>query len=435
MSNIFTVTMPDIGEGVVEGEVIKWLKQPNDPLAQDEPVVIIMTDKATVELPAPYPGRLAKQYYEVGQIAIKDKPLYDIDVQSGVATAQSQEEKKETKRESKKEPRKEEEEPVRVSKPAERTSITPDVKTTAKGKALAAPPTRKLARDIGVDINAVPATGKEGRVTKEDLVRYHAGISSMAMATPPTPQEGKKRSTAATAPLRLPGDHEVPIIGIRNLMAKRMAESKDVIPHFSYFEQLDASRLVKLRHSFKEEAAKQGISVTYMPFIIRALSITLNKFPEVNSSVDIEKNAIIYHKQHNVGVATTTEQGLIVPVLKNVQEMTLHELIRAYDELKGRALAGKLKPSDMKEATITISNFGVLGGGGLWATPIINYPEVAILGIARIHKQPIIRNDAVVVRDVLNLSWSFDHRIIDGDMAASFSHHFSVLLQNPAALL
>lgn len=404
MSKLITVNLPDIGEGVVEGEVIEWLKQPGDDLKQDEPVVIVMTDKATVELPAPAPGKLSKQYFEVGGIAIRDKPLYDIEVADA------------TKENSEATKGKALEEPLTVvEKPSKQTmvhSTGPHIK--------AAPPVRKLAHDLGIDIDKIQGTGVDGHVTSEDVVKFHGSNA-------PTVQ--------LSAVPRLPGSQEKPLLGIRNLMAKRMSESHSSIPHFSYFEELDATRLVQLRQTFKEEAAKQSVSVTYMPFIIRALSLSLKRYPIVNSFFDTAKNCIVLHQLQNIGIAITTKQGLIVPVLKNVQDMSLQQIILAYDDLKKRALAGKLQSVDMKDSTITISNFGVLGGGGVWATPIINYPEVAILGVARIHKQPVVRNDAVVVRDLLNLSWSFDHRVIDGDLAATFSHHLSTLLQNPAPLL
>lgn len=397
MTSIFTVTMPDIGEGVMEGEVVEWLKQVGDSLTQDEPVVVIMTDKATVELPAPYPGKLSKQYYQVGQIVIKDKPLYDIE-RSIKPIAQMQEPAKEEKKEK----------PV-STKPISKPSI---------GKATAAPPERKLAQELGLNIADIPGTGPEGRVMKEDILQYC-----------------NKNQTQSTPLLSLEGDHQEALVGIRGLMAKKMAESKSKIPHFSYFEQVDATRLVQLRHNFKEQAEKEGIAVTYMPFIIKALSNSLKQYPRVNSSFDSSKNAIIIHKRHNIGIAMSTKRGLIVPVLKDVQELSMNDIVPAYENLKIKALTEKLQPSDMKDATITISNFGVLGGSGLWATPIINFPEVAILAIARIQKQPLVKNGEVVVRDALNLSWSFDHRIIDGDEAAAFSHYFSTLLQNPASLL
>lgn len=367
MSKIFTVTFPDIGEGVVEGEVIEWLKQVGETLVQDEPVVIVMTDKATVELPAPHPGKLARQYFKVGEHAIRDKPLYDIEIE-------------------------------------EKTETT----IPEKKKPLASPAVRKMAKDKDIDLNQVTGTGPEGHITKEDL---------------------EKKTPAIT------GDQEKPLVGIQNLMAKKMSESHAHIPAFSYFEQLDATRLVQLRAAFKTEAAKENINVTFMPFIIKALSLSLSQFPLINSSLNIERNSIISHQHHNVGIAITTKQGLVVPVLKNVEKLSLQEIIYAFEHLKEKTLNNKLDPNDMKEGTITISNFGVLGGGGMWATPVINYPEVAILAIARIQKQPIVRNNSVVVRDVLNLSWSFDHRIIDGDLAASFSHYMCMLLQNPAPLM
>lgn len=387
MPKLFTVKFPDIGEGVVEGEVVEWLKKPGDMLAQDEHVVIVMTDKATVELPSPYPGKLVKQYIQPGQIAIKDKPLYDIETESEVK-------EKEVKTEI-------------VEK------VTP-VKTVSKseGKALATPVVRKLAKELNIPIDQVKGTGKEGRVTTEDLKRH------------------------TIAPIQVDEEDEMrPLIGIRHLMAKKMAESKRNIPHFSYFEKVDVTRLIKLKEKTQQEAIQEGIKITYMPFLIRALSLTIAKYPEINSTLDMEKSTLIVHHAHNIGIAVATSMGLIVPVLKDVQKMSLRDLIRNYDELKRKAMENRLHPSDMKEATITISNFGVAGGSGLWATPIINFPEVAILAVARIQKQALIKNDEVVVRDALNLSWSFDHRVIDGDTAAHVSRYFGSLIHNPASLL
>lgn len=400
MTNIFTVVMPDIGEGVMEGEVVQWLKKLNDPLSQDEPVVTLMTDKATVELPAPYPGKLVKQYYQEGQIAIRDKPLYDIEVNENISLKTP---------EKKTEP---------VPLPAAPISR---INQPSHTHSLAAPPTRKLAKDLGINLDELSGTGPDGRVTTDDVVRYHAGMCQPEISQTP--------------PLHLSEDSEEAIIGIRNLMSKKMSETHRIVPQFAYFEQLDATRLVQLRLKFKEAGIKEGIAITFMPFIIKALSLTLKNFPTVNSSVDIAANKIIVHKHHNIGIAIASKGGLIVPVLKDVQDMTIEEVIRKYAELREKAVTNKLLPNDMKESTITISNFGVLEGGGVWATPIVNYPEVAILGIGRIHKHPVVRNDEVVIRDVLNLSWGFDHRIIDGEMAAHVSHSMSSLLQNPAPLV
>lgn len=410
MKKIVTVTLPDIGEGVVEGEVIEWLKKINDPVMQDEPVVVVMTDKATVELPSPSAGILIKQHYQPGQIAIKDKPLYEIEVNAEAENEMTSNLAKENEQPTPSQ-EKTKKEPLQQPKTANKLGT----------HAQAAPPTRLLARQLELDINQIPGSGADGRVLHEDLVQY---------------SKKNEKSSNGSAPItHFEDDQEVPLIGIRNLMAKKMALSNELIPHFSYFEQIEATRLVQLRYRFKAEAAKEGIAVTYMPFVLKALSMALLQYPIANSSLDVDNNKVILHKQHNIGIATSTKQGLIVPVLKNVDQMTLEELILAYEQLKQRALSGKLHAEDMKGATITVTNFGVLGGGGMWATPIINYPETAILGLSRIQKQPVVRNDAVVIRDVLNLSWSFDHRVIDGDQAATISHYLSNLLQNPAALL
>lgn len=399
MNKIFTVVMPDIGEGVVEGEVIQWLKNKGEELKQDEPVVVIMTDKATVELPSPYPGKLFKQYVQTGEIAMKDKPLYDIALLEEGVEPLLQEKAPELK---------ENVNPEIIVTPSQTESITDDgVK--------AAPPIRKLAKELNIDLNTIKGTGPEGRITQEDLIRK---ISQTIKETPSEEEE-----------------EEEPLVGIPALMAKRMAESKKRIPHFSYFELCDATRLVQLRNRFKEEAAKQGILVTYMPFMIKALSLSLQHYPKINSSYDEIRNSIFHHKNHHVGIAISTKNGLIVPVLKDVQNMDLQETILAYNALKKKALEGSLSPNDMKGATITISNFGVLGGSGVWATPIIQHPEVAILAVAKIQKQPVVSNNELTIKDILNLSWSFDHRIIDGNLAASVSHYFCTLLQNPAALL
>jgi pyruvate dehydrogenase E2 component (dihydrolipoamide acetyltransferase) len=403
---IYTVTLPDIGEGVVEGEVIEWLKNVGDQVTQDEPVVVVMTDKATVELPSPYPGKIVKHYFKPGEISIKGKPLYDLELAEGIAAIPKQQAKFKENVSSK-------------------NLDVPDVKPVKCPKTcaevLALPSTRRLAQEMGIDIEQVTATGRGSRITPEDL-RRHIKTESAEIS-----------STAVSRIISLPGDERVPIVGIKSLMSRRMIESKRHIPHFSYFEKVDATRLVRVREKFKDEGAKQNRKVTYMPFLIRALCLALKKFPQFNGSVD--GNHLIIHHQYNVGVAMASPFGLIVPVMKNVQDLSLIDIIHAYEELKARAAANKLHSQEMKEGTITISNFGVLGDGGLWATPIINYPEVAILAVNRIQKQPMVRNDEVVVREVLNLSWSFDHRIIDGDQAGDFSHYYTGLIENPAALL
>lgn len=389
MGGIFTVTLPDIGEGVIEGEVVEWLKETGDQLEQDEPVVVVMTDKATVELPAPHPGKLSKRHVEAGETAIKDRPLYDIELEGKVVEKKSKKESPEV---------------VPLKKQQRRAPLQPQ--NSMKG--LATPPVRKLAKEMGIDLSQVTGTGKDGRVLAEDL----------------------KQSTGSQPVFYQEDDEEVPWTGVRGMMAKKMSESKRSIPHFSYFEKVDAGRLLNLHANVKKQAEKEGVRVTFMPYFIRALSLTIREFPELNSSLD--GKTLLIHKHHNIGIAMSTEQGLIVPVLKNVEGKSFEEVIRSYESLTNK---GKFEPGDMKESTITISNFGVFGNGGTWATPIINPPESAILAVNRIQKQPVVRNGELATADLLDLSWSFDHRVIDGSLASKISHHFAMLIENPAHIL
>ena len=413
MSEIFTVMMPDIGEGVVEGEVIEWLKKIGDSIAQDEPVVIVMTDKATVELPAPYPGILSQQYIQPGQMAIKDRPLYDLQIAQKAAQHPT--------------PPPNPPSPLKPL-PASLSLETPSqpalpparkpVKSSQRSPTI--PPLRKMAKELGVNIDEIQGTGQMNFITVEDLKKAIRDSGPVKTETP--------------IPAHL-DDEIVPLIGIQKLMSHKMTLANAEIPHFSYFEQADAHRLVKLRQNFKAQAQKTGIHPTYMPFLIKALSLTIKQYPRMNSSVDTASDSIILHKHHHIGFAMSTRLGLIVPVLKDVESLTVIQIIEHYESLKKRALDNKLLPDELQGSTITLSNFGALGGNGLWATPIINFPETAILAVSKLHKGPLVINDEIVIRDVLNFSWSFDHRIIDGQLAAAISSYFCSLVQNPAPLL
>jgi len=401
---IYTFKLPDIGEGVVEGEVIEWLKKVGDEVKKDEPVVIVMTDKATVELPAPYPGVIIKQYYQPGEISIKDKPLYDLRLMSGIVQTQTPQDVPSE---------------ILVSKKA----LSPQPKINKKaslcekrpGKALAIPKVRHLAKEFGVDLESLTGSGNEGRVTLDDLKQVENKVAPSSLPI-----------------TRLDGDEEQPLIGIRGLMARKMDGFR--IPQFSYFEQVEVTRLIQLRDNSKEKAAEEGKHLSFMPFFIRTLALVVKQHPQLNSSIDMQTNMLVIHKQLNVGMAMATPQGLIVPVLKGVEEMGIKEIVENFENLKAKAQTNKLLANDMKEATITLSNYGVLGEGK-WATPMISHPEVAILAVGRIVKAPVVKNNEVVVRDVLSLSWSFDHRVIDGELAAKISHDFCTLLRDPASLL
>jgi len=420
MADIFTVNLPDIGEGVVEGEVVEWLKKEGDTLAQDEPVVQVMTDKATVELPAVYPGVLSKQHIEVGSIAIKDKPLYDITLADDVEAKGAK---------------------PADSEPAPKApSATAQVETTEKAsaptqtavsrpqgaKALATPATRHYARQKNVDINLVPGSGKGGRVTKSDVDSFLSGGASGPVPIFAGP-------SVSTPVHNLEGDERVPLKGVRKIIAERMVESKQIVPHFAYFDEVDLTDLVALRRKLKADAADRGTKLTYLPFFVKAISNALLKYPQANSSIDLSTQEIVYHKVHNFGIAVATDNGLIVPVVKDVRSKTLMELADEINDLATRTKEGKAKPEELKGSTITISNIGAIGG--LFVTPIINYPEVAILGMTKLQERPVVRNGEIVVRSMMNLAWCFDHRVVDGAVSAEFSNEIIKYLESPGRLL
>ncbi len=418
MTQEFVVALPDIGEGVVEGEVIEWRKQVGELVVKDEPVVVVMTDKATVELPSPHAGKLSRQFKAVGEIAVRDQPLYALEITVTEPIA----------------PKKTE---AHVQQPTasipQKTPCPLKSYIEKKGaKAAAAPPVRKLAKEMHLDIQQVEGTGKEGRVTEEDLLNFQQRYYKAPVAAGTSSGRAAPPISSSTPVLHLEDDETQPMTGLRHIIAEKMVESKYIVPHFSFFDQADATHLVTLRESIREEAGKYGFTVSFMPFFIKALSETLLKFPQVNGSVDLVEKTLLIHKHHNIGVAARGPNGLLVFTIKNVQNLSLYEVVKIYEELLVKAKEGKLERADLTESTITISNFGPLGG--LWATPIINYPEVAILGLAKIRKEPIVKDDAILIRQMVNLSWSFDHRVIDGELAAQVSNTFIQLLENPTQL-
>lgn len=416
--SIFTVLLPDIGEGVVEGEVVKWLKNVGDELAQDELVVQVMTDKATVELPAVKPGKLATQHIKEGDIAYKDKPLYDIEVEGEVAQEAPKAAKKEAPKEEKSK-----------AAPAKAAKTAPSAPARKDGeKALATPATRKVARDLGIDINDVPGSGKGGRVTAEDVKSFASGGSN-AQASGNTPVV----AMSSTPVFEYEGDERIPLRGLRKKIAERLVESKTVVPHFAYFDEIDMSNLVAMRKELKPLAEDMGAKLTYLPFFMKALTMTVKKFPMANSSIDLGTNEIVVHKKIHVGMATATDNGLIVPVIHDADQKSIVELARGTQELAQRTRDGSASSDELKGSTISITNIGSIGGLG--ATPIINYPECCILGIYKMQDRPVVRDGEIVIRPMMNISFCFDHRIVDGSNAAEFSNYFISLLEDPRKLL
>jgi pyruvate dehydrogenase E2 component (dihydrolipoamide acetyltransferase) len=387
--------LPDIGEGVVEGEVVRWLVKEGDLLKQDQPMVEVMTDKATVEIPAPRAGRVARRMFAEGDRCPVGKVLIVIETDEvGAGGARTT--------------------VAAAAPPSAAVAVAAPVVTGPAGAVLATPATRKLARDIGVDIHAVAATGPGGRVTSDD-VRAH------------------KQAPAAPAPARpaaSAGDVRVPFRGVRKKIAETLARSKFTAPHATYVEEVDCTDLVALRNGLNARAA--GAKLSYLPFIIRATAAALKKFPQMNSMLDDAAGEIVQWGRIHMGLATATEAGLIVPVIRDADRKTVAQLSAEIAHLAEATRTGKATREELTGSTFTITSLGAWGG--VMATAIINPPEVAILGVHRIARRPAVVGDAIVIRDLMNLSISFDHRVVDGFDAAQFVGEIKRQLESPAAL-
>ena len=399
--------MPDIGEGVAEGEVVKWLVKEGDEVKENQPLVEIMTDKVNVEIPSPKKGTILKlsakegEVIKVGQvlITIGEKGEQPSKAVTSVTAA----------------------EPIAPSRAA---MISPAVAVgtsvpTKPHEVLATPATRKLARDLGVDLAHVQGTGPGGRITDDDVRRFKPGIKPAVVGV-------------AVAGLR-GAEERIPLRGIRRKIAERMIKSKHTAAHVTHVDEVDMTEVVQLREKAKHAAEKRGVKMTYLPFIIKALIPALKQYPYLNATLDDEKEEIVLKKYYNMGIATATDQGLVVPVLKDAEHKSITQLAEEIEKLSTKARAGQLTLDEIQGSTFTITNVG--GIGGVFATPIINYPEVAILGVHKITKRPIVKDNQIVVRDMTYLSISFDHRVLDGAMAAEFMNMIKQYLEDPKLLL
>jgi len=400
--------LPDIGEGVVEGEVVRWLVKEGDTVREDQPLVEVMTDKATVEIPAPRAGRVGKRLFAEGEICPVGKVLLTIELDAAAPTAAAPAPKQAT---------------APAAAPAAVT--TAEVPSTAHTMVLATPATRKLARELRVDIRLVVGTGRAGRITSDD-VRKHGGGATPA-ATP-------HATKPAVAPAAMAGDVRIPFRGVRKKIAEHLVHSKHTAAHFSYWEEVDCTDLVQVRARTNEKLAARGVKLSFLPFIIKATTAALAKFPQLNSTLDEKAGEIVQRGAHHIGLATATDNGLIVPVVRDASNKTLVELAREIERLAEATRTGKATREELSGSTFTITSLGTLGGLG--ATPIINFPEVAILGVHKIARRPMVAaGDKIVARDMMNLSISVDHRVVDGYDAARLVADIKASLENPGLLM
>jgi len=410
---VYEFKLPDLGEGVAEGEVLKWMVKEGDSIKEDQPLVEVMTDKVNVQIPAPRTGTISRILAKEGDMAKVGQIIVVID--DGSAPPASP--------------------PTPLPAPQQALSLPPQSPPVQPGPdILATPATRRLARELGVEIGTVRGSGTLGRITDDD-VRGAASPQPKVAAQAPAMQSQEPRAPAQEQRVPTQGAKEevVALRGMRRTIAEHMAKSKQIVAQVTHVDEADLTDLVQLREAFKGSAAKRGVRLTFLPFIIKALVPALKEFPYVNSSMDEASGNIILKKYYNIGVATDTPQGLVVPVIRDVDTKDIFDLAGEIEKVAVRAREGQLTLEEVKGSTFTVTNVGAIGG--LFATPIVNYPEVAILGLHKIAKRPIVRGGRVEVRDMTYLSLSFDHRVFDGSYAARFATRVIEMLQDTKKLL
>ncbi len=407
---IYAFKLPDIGEGVVEGEVVAWHVEVGDTVKEDDSILDVMTDKATVTIPSPVDGVLKSRKGDVGDILAVGQVCITFEVE-GEGNAAAEEEPKEEHVEEAPVAKEVEPEPIATPEPAK--------KTAAKGgKPLASPAVRKRAREEGIDLSSVSGSGPAGRITQNDLDSWKQAGSPVAAAGP--------------ARQALDGTTEIKVVGLRRKIAEQMHKSYSSIPHFSYFEEIDVTNLEELRKHLNANRPDGAPKLTYLPFIMQALVKALAERPECNAHYDEEREVVIRHQAINLGIATQTERGLYVPVVKNVEALDLWQTAANMIESTGAAKDGSASMEQLSGSTFTITSLGRMGGIG--ATPIINHPEVGILGVHNATDTPVVRDGNIVVRRIMRVSSSWDHRVVDGYDGAMLIQILKQYLEHPATI-
>ncbi|SDM49477.1 pyruvate dehydrogenase E2 component (dihydrolipoamide acetyltransferase) [Psychrobacillus sp. OK028] len=444
----FEFRLPDIGEGIHEGEIVKWFVKPGDEVQEDDILCEVQNDKAVVEIPSPVKGKVTEVLVEEGTVAIVGDVLVKLDAPGyedlKFKGDHSDEEKTEAQVQATAENGQAvEKEKVETPNKNEDTADTATEKTVTqeqpKGdtRVIAMPSVRKFARENEVNIVEVNGSGKNGRVLKEDIEAFLSGDQTSAKeekveSTNVEVEQSPKASAPVTFEGEFPETREK-LSPMRKAIAKAMVHSKHTAPHVTLMDEVDVTELVAHRKKFKEIAAEKNIKLTYLPYVVKALVSTLREFPALNTSYDDDTNEVIQKHYFNIGIAADTDKGLLVPVIKNADRKSVFAISDEINTLAGKARDGKLAAAEMKGASCSITNIG--SAGGQWFTPVINHPEVAILGIGRISEKPVIKNSEIVAAPVLALSLSFDHRMIDGATAQHALNHMKRLLSSPELLL
>ena len=414
--------LPDIGEGIVECEVIEWKVKEGDIIVEDQIIVDVSTDKAIVEIPSMYNGRVTKLYYAEGDIAKVHQPLFALEVEGTESTGDEKTAAAETLVEVATATSLDKASEVSESSEAMIASASADLSFTSK--VLTTPAVRKMAREHELDLSSINGSGKQGRVLKEDVLGF---LSNGRGSNDVSASNGQLIKTTAD-------DRVEPIRGVRKIMAERMSVAVSTIPHFTYVDEMDVTELMEVRQTLKDAYATDSLKITLMPLFIKALSLAIKQFPIINSHPNANFTELTYVASHNIGMAVDGKTGLLVPNIKNVQDLSLLDIATEVTRLTQAARSGKINPADLSGGTITISNIGAIGGTA--ATPIINKPEVAIVALGKIQTLPRFDDQGnLVPRKIMTVSWSGDHRVIDGGTIARFNNVWMGYLKSPTTML
>jgi pyruvate dehydrogenase E2 component (dihydrolipoamide acetyltransferase) len=417
---LFEFKLPDLGEGVMEGELVKWHVKEGDTIKEDQVLAEVMTDKATVTVPSPKAGRVVKTHGKEGEMAKVHQLLVTMEVEGAV--------------------------PAQASGHGEHGGHAAAAPSAAKAepvaakagngaapaaKVLATPLTRRMAREHGLNLAEISGSGPQGRVTKADVVAALEGRApgNVVAAAPAQARPAAPPVAAGQA------DERIPLRGLRKKIAEKMVRSKFTMPHFAFVEEVDGTELVALRKRLNAQlqAAGEDTKLTYLPFIVKAVIAALKSYPHLNANFDEASQELVVRGEYNIGIAAQTPDGLTVVVVRNADRLTLRELAHEIARLGTAARERKLKMEELTGGTFTITSLGQ--SGGLFATPIINHPEVGILGVHRLRKRPVVTDDdQIVIREMMNLSLSCDHRVIDGAVAAEFVYEVIKYLEHPEML-
>lgn len=419
---------PDIGEGLDEGSIVEWYVEKGQLIEAGDSLVKMETDKVVTDIPSPKSGRIAALFGKVGETIHVGSPLVEIEIEGVEGEAAIEEANKPTAEPPRLEPV--EEMGAAVVGTLEVAGTAAHLPSGTEGfiaseekphierrKVLATPVARAMAKEKGLDINLIKGTGPSGRVTQNDIMR----------------QFESPQTTVGSPQLTVDRITYEPLTQLRKTIAKNMLNSKQSAAHMSLFDEVEISELVRIREKYKEKFEEKDVKLSYLPFIIKALSIALKNHKTLNAQLDMENERIVYKNYYNIGIAVDTPDGLLVPVIRDTDKLSIFEIAKLLNEISVKARERKLKLEDLKDGTFTITNYGSIGG--LYAVPVINYPQSAILGLGRIFKKPVVINDKIEIGTILPISMSVDHRLVDGGEVSRFVIELMEYLHDPISLL